>query len=42
MIPPLIVHFGPSDVIDASNDSRGLVVTGIWEQPRYGTGTLMC
>ena len=25
--------FGPSDVIDASNDSRGLVVTGIWEQP---------
>ena len=25
--------FGPSDVIDASNDSNGLVITGIWEQP---------
>lgn len=25
--------FGPSDVIDASNDSNGLVISGIWEQP---------
>ena len=25
--------FGPSDVIDASNDSNGLVLSAIWEQP---------
>ncbi len=25
--------FGPSDVIDASNDSKGLVISAIWEQP---------
>jgi vitamin B12 transporter len=25
--------FGPSDVSDASNDSNGLVLTGIWDQP---------
>ncbi len=25
--------FGPSDVVDANNDSKGLVLTGIWEQP---------